>query len=152
MRADLEANGIERGPESYSAHTLWSYEVGSKAHLLNNAVSGAQIQGVPTYNGAVSAQYNFAAFGDKSDFVMGGMEWVGPSHGALDPRQTDYERPPYHTAHVSAGLAFERYQLSLFVKNAFDDDTIIQHPQVASIVQGYRVASRSIGMSLAAKF
>jgi len=33
-----------------------------------------------------------------------------------------------------------------------DTDTVIQHPQVASIVQGYRVAPRSIGMSLAARF
>jgi hypothetical protein len=38
------------------------------------------------------------------------------------------------------------------VKNAFDTDTIIQHPQVASIVQGYRLAPRSIGVSLATKF
>jgi hypothetical protein len=29
---------------------------------------------------------------------------------------------------------------------------VIQHPQVASIVQGYRVPPRSIGMSLAARF
>jgi hypothetical protein len=29
---------------------------------------------------------------------------------------------------------------------------VIQHPRVASIVQGYRVAPRSIGVSLAAKF
>ena len=227
---DLEANGIEHGPESYTPDTLWSYEVGSKSRLLNNrlsinadvfyvkwkniqqgvylptcaysynanagdavskgmefdikakpmpgltlsvsggyvkaelsndkglqngivgAVTGAQIQGVPKYNAALSAQYHFAAFGDKSGFVMGGMQWVGPSHGSLDPGQTDYERPAYRTAHVSAGLAVERYQLSLFVKNLFDDDTVIQHPQVASIVQGYRVAPRSIGMSLAAKF
>jgi hypothetical protein len=42
--------------------------------------------------------------------------------------------------------------LTAFVKNAFDEDKVIQHPQVASIVQGYRLAPRSIGMSIAAKF
>jgi iron complex outermembrane receptor protein len=116
------------------------------------AVDGARIQGVPKYNGAISAQYNFAAFGDKSAFVMGGMQWVGSSKGSLDPEQTDHHRPSYHTADFSAGLALDRYQFTVFVKNAFDTDTVIQHPQVASIVQGYRVAPRSIGMSVGAKF
>jgi len=116
------------------------------------AVEGARIQGVPKYNAAISAQYNFALFGDKSAFVMGGVQWVGASKGTLDPEQTDHDRPSYHTADFSAGIALDRYNVSVFVKNAFDNDTIIQHPQVASIVQGYRVAPRSIGMSLAAKF
>jgi len=227
---DLEANGIENGPPTYSPDNLWSYEVGSKSRFLNNrvsfnadvfyvkwkniqqgvylptcaytynanagdavskglefefkakpipgltlsasggwvkaelsndkglengivgAVKGAQIQGVPKFNAAVSVQYNFAVFGDKSAFVLGGMQWVGASKGSLNPEQTDYERPAYHTADLSAGMSFDRYKLSVFVKNALDSDTVIQHPQVASIVQGYRVAPRSIGMSLAAKF
>ncbi|MEJ7805229.1 MAG: TonB-dependent receptor [Telluria sp.] len=227
---DLEANGIENGPPTYSPDSLWSYEAGSKSRFMNNrvsfnaaafyvkwkniqqgvylptcaytynanageatsrgvefefkakpmagltlsatggyvkaelsnnkgvengivgAVEGARIQGVPEYNGAISAQYNFAAFGDKSAFVMGGMQWVGSSKGSLDPEQTDHNRPSYRTADLSAGITLDRYQLSVFVKNAFDTDTVIQHPQVASIVQGYRVAPRSIGISVAAKF
>ncbi len=116
------------------------------------AVAGARIQGVPEYNGAIGAQYNFAAFGDKRAFVMGGVQWVGASNGSLNPESTDYQRPSYHTAHLSAGMSFDRFDLSIFVKNALDDDTVIQHPQIASIVQGYRVAPRSIGMSLATKF
>jgi iron complex outermembrane receptor protein len=116
------------------------------------AVRGADVQGVPKYNAALNAQYNFSVGGSMSGFVAGGVQWVGASKGSLNPEQTDYERPAYHTADLSGGVAFGRYKLSVFVKNAFDDDTIIQHPQVASIVQGYRVAPRSIGASLAAKF
>ncbi|MBC7685950.1 MAG: TonB-dependent receptor, partial [Bdellovibrionales bacterium] len=132
-----------------------------KAELTNDeglqngivgAVAGAQVQGVPKYNAAVSAHYNFAVFGERSAFVAGGVQWVGPSKGSLNPEQTDYQRPAYHTADLSAGMSFERYKLSVFVKNALDTDTVIQHPQVASIVQGYRVAPRSIGMSIAASF
>ena len=116
------------------------------------AVAGAQVQGVPKYNAAVNATYNFAVFGDRSAFVAGGVQWVGSSKGSLNPDQTDYQRPAYHTADVSAGMSFDRYKLSVFVKNALDTDTVIQHPQVASIVQGYRVAPRSIGVSVAARF
>ena len=132
-----------------------------KAELTNNkglqngivgAVAGAPIQGVPKHNAALNAQYIFAVFGERSAFVAGGVQWVGASNGSLNPEQTDYQRPAYHTADISAGMSFERYKLSVFVKNAFDTDTVIQHPQVASIVQGYRVAPRSIGMSVAARF
>lgn len=132
-----------------------------KAELSNNkglqngivgAVEGAQIQGVPKYNAAINAQYNFAIMGDKSAFVMGGVQWVGSSKGSLNPELTDYQRPSYHTADFSAGVALDRYKLALFVKNAFDTDTVIQHPQITSIVQGYRVHPRSIGMSIAARF
>lgn len=115
------------------------------------AVAGARIQGVPNYNAAVSARYNFR-LGERGAFLTAGMQWVGSSKGSLDPSQTDYDRPAYHTADLSAGLAFDSVDLTVFVKNAFDTDTVIQHPRVASIVQGYRVAPRSIGMSLAAKF
>jgi hypothetical protein len=116
------------------------------------AVKGAQVQGVPKYNGTVTAQYNFSTAGGRSAFVMGGVQWVGPSKGSLNPEQTDYERPGYHTVNFSTGISIDRYQLTAFVKNAFDEDKVIQHPQVASIVQGYRLAPRSIGMSVAAKF
>ena len=116
------------------------------------AVKGAPIQGVPKYNGVVNAQYNFSAFGGRGAFLMGGVQWVGPSKGSLNPEQTDYNRPSYHTADFSAGISLDRVNLTVFVKNAFDNDTVIQHPQVASIVQGYRLAPRSIGMSVAAKF
>lgn len=116
------------------------------------AVAGAPIQGVPKYNASVNAQYNFSILDGKSAFVMGGMQWVGASNGSLDPDQTDYHRPAYHTADFSAGLSLGNVNLSVFVKNALDTDTVIQHPQVASIVQGYRVQPRAIGMSVAAKF
>jgi iron complex outermembrane receptor protein len=227
---DLAANGLEKGPETYSPDSLWSYEVGSKSRFLNNRLSvnadvfyvkwkniqqgvylptcaytynanagdatskgfefdikakpvpgltlgasggyvkavlsddtglangivgayaGAEIQGVPKYNAAVNAQYNFAVWGDRSAFVMAGMQWVGASKGSLDPDQTDYERPAYHTTDFSAGITFDRLSWTVFVKNAFDTDTVIQHPQVASIVQGYRLTPRSIGVSLATKF
>jgi iron complex outermembrane receptor protein len=115
------------------------------------AVSGAPIEGVPKFNGTATAQYKFAV-GDKSAFVMGGIHWVGSSHGSLNPTQTDYERPQYYTVDLSTGMSFDDIDLTFFIKNALDNDTVIQHPQVASIVEGYRVFPRSIGLSLATKF
>ena len=81
-----------------------------------------------------------------------GVQWVGASKGSLNPESTDYDRPGYHTADFSAGASFDNVTATVFVKNAFDNDTVIQHPQVASIVQGYRLTPRAIGVTLATKF
>lgn len=116
------------------------------------AHAGAAVQGVPKYNASAGAQYNFGVGENKTGFVAGDVRWVGSSYGSLNPEQTDYRRPAYHTVDLSAGVNFDRASLTVFVKNALDDATIIQHPQVASIVQGYRLTPRSIGMSLATKF
>lgn len=129
-------------------------ELSNDAGIQNGvvgAVAGARIQGVPKYNAAISARYNFV-MGERGAFVMGGVQWVGASKGSLNPESTDYDRPGYHTADFSAGASFDNYTVTVFVKNAFDNDTVIQHPQVASIVQGYRLMPRAIGMSLATKF
>ncbi len=128
-----------------------SNDVGSQNGVVG-AVAGARIQGVPKYNTAISARYNFAVAGAQSAFVMGGVQWVGASKGSLNPESTDHDRPGYHTADFSAGTSVDNYTVTVFVKNAFDNDTVIQHPQVASIVQGYRLMPRAIGVSLATKF
>ncbi len=131
-----------------------------KANLTNSvgaengvpgAYAGSDIEGVPKFNATAEVQYNFSV-GEHPAFVMGGAHWVGSSHGSLDPTQTDYERPGYYTVDFSAGVTIDKFDFTAFIKNALDNDTIIQHPQVASIVEGYRVFPRTIGVSLATKF
>jgi iron complex outermembrane receptor protein len=115
------------------------------------AVAGAEIEGVPKFNATTSAKYNFS-LGDKSAFVLGAVHWVGGSHGSLNPTQTDFVRPGYYTVDFSTGMSVGNVDLTFFVKNALDNNTVIQHPQVASIVEGYRVFPRSIGLTAATKF
>jgi len=116
------------------------------------AVEGAPIEGVPKFNAQLTAKYNFVVMEDKSAYVLGAMHWIGSSHGELDPTDPDYLRPSYHTLDLSAGISFESIDVSIFVKNALDDDTIIQHPSVNDTSEGYRVNPRTIGMNIAARF
>jgi outer membrane receptor protein involved in Fe transport len=160
---DATSRGIELEVQAKPAPG-WTVNVAGgyvKAELSNDkglqngivgAVAGAQVQGVPRYNATLSARYNFLAWRDANAFVMAGMQWIGSSKGSLNPASLDYDRPGYHTAEVSAALVFDTVTVSAFIKNVFDNDTVIQHPQVASIVQGYRLAPRSIGVSVAARF
>lgn len=119
---------------------------------IPGAVQGAPIEGVPKYNGAFTAQYNFSVFDGMGAVARGAIHWVGSSHGTLDPANPDFLRPAYHTADASIGISFAHADLTLFAKNLLNDDTLIQHPNVASVSTGYRVAPRSIGVSLSGSF
>jgi outer membrane receptor protein involved in Fe transport len=119
---------------------------------IPGAVSGAAIEGVPKYNAHISAKYNFLVSDDTPGFVMGALHWVGSSHGSLDPSDPDYLRPQYHTLDLSTGLALEAFDMSIFIKNALDNDTVIQHVNVNGAEAGYRVNPREIGINISAKF
>jgi len=135
----------------YTKATLADNDGLTKDGILG-AVKGAQIEGVPKFNAQISAKYNFSVMDDKSGFILAAMHWVGSSHGALNPTDPDYIRPQYHTVDLSTGLSFEAFDISLFVKNALDDNTIIMHPSVNATLQGYRANPREIGANISARF
>ena len=119
---------------------------------IPGALAGAEIEGVPKFNAAITAQYNFAVRDDLSGFVRAAAHWVGASHGTLDVTNADYQRPAYHTLDASFGISFAWADVTIFAKNLLADDTIIQHPSVASVSTGYRVAPRAVGVSVSGKF
>jgi iron complex outermembrane receptor protein len=53
---------------------------------------------------------------------------------------------------MNVGVAFDKYEVSLYAKNLFDDRTILQSPQINSIIQGYSLRPQTIGMTFQAKF
>lgn len=116
-----------------------------------SAQSGDPIQGVPTYNATLTGQYNFDLPGDRYGFLRAAIHWVGSSHGTIVKTDPDYIRPSYVTADASVGVTLGDWDLSLFVKNLTNNDTIIQRPNVQSVEEGNRLVPRTIGVTLSAK-
>ncbi len=134
-----------------TTHATLSDSAGANAGVTG-AVDGANLPGVPKYNASLSARYNYALGGDLYGFARGEGHWVGSSNGALDPSNPDYYRSSYNTFDASTGVTWDKWELSLFVKNMFNNDTIIQHPVVQSVDnEAYRVPPRMIGISLSGK-
>ncbi|HSY30289.1 MAG TPA: TonB-dependent receptor, partial [Burkholderiaceae bacterium] len=132
-------------------HATLSDSSGANAGVTG-AVDGATIPGVPKFNAALTAQYNFNVNGDTYGFARGAVHWTGSSYGALDPSNPDYQRPAYNTIDASTGLTWDKWELSLFVKNLLNNDMVIQHPVVQSVDnEAYRIAPRTIGISLSGK-
>ncbi len=122
------------------------------------AVAGAAIAGVPRFNVALTGQYDFNLSDDYYGFVRAAVHWTGDSHGgfamlpngAINP---DFNRPEYNTVDASTGLNWDKWEVSLFVKNLLNDNQVIQRPIVQSTLgEIYRIEPRTLGISLSAKF
>lgn len=133
-----------------------SDNAGQNAGIIG-AVSGAPVPGVPHFNAALSAMYSYNLSNDLFGFVRGSAHWTGASYGGfptlpngdVDP---DYHRPAYSTVDFSTGLSWDKWEFSLFAKNLFDNEKVIQHPVVQTQEnEVYRIAPRIIGISLSAK-
>ena len=145
------ASSVLIGLDIGATHATLTDNAGANAGVTG-AVDGANIPGVPKFNVALTGQYDFHISGDTYGFVRGEGHWTGSSNGALDPNNPDYTRPSYSTFDASAGASMGKWELSLYVKNLFNNDTIIQHPVVQSVEnEGYRIAPRTIGITFSGK-
>ncbi len=135
------------------------------------AVAGATIPGVPSYNVAFTTTYSYDITDDYFGFVRGAVRWIGQSNGGfaelpnsngvITPPNLyagipnpDFNRPAYHSIDLSTGVSWSEWEATLFVKNLFNEDKVIQHPVEQAISSGevYRMEPRMIGVSLSAKF
>jgi outer membrane receptor protein involved in Fe transport len=135
-------------------HATLTNSDGAAAGVVG-AVDGANLPGVPNFNVALSAQYNFNVSGDAYGFVRGASHWVGKSYGGFNPTLSsdpDYNRPSYSTLDLSTGLIWDKWELTLFAKNLLNNDAVIQHPIVqVTTNEAYRIPPRTIGISLSGK-
>ncbi|MFZ6847711.1 TonB-dependent receptor [Undibacterium sp. RuRC25W] len=119
---------------------------------VKGAVKGARVPGVPKYNVALTAQYNFFINDDVYGFARAAGHWTGASNGTLNPTLSDFQRPSYSTYDASIGLTRDIWEVTLYVKNLTNNQMVIQRPVVQNVPEVYRITPRTIGMSLSAKF
>jgi outer membrane receptor protein involved in Fe transport len=113
---------------------------------------GDRVQDVPKYNASLGFDYEFTVSGDIGGFVRGNGQWTGSSRGNLLNTSPDYERPAYFTADASTGINWDRWAITLFVKNLTNTQTIIQQPSIQSVIEAYRLRPRTIGLTASADF
>jgi len=113
-----------------------------------NVSAGAQLQGVPKWNAALTGEYRFFTNGGLGGFLRGAARWVGSSRGSFDPNNADYSRPSYKTLDASVGATVDNWEYSLFAKNLLNDQTVLQKPYVQFLTEAYRQRPRTIGLSV----
>jgi outer membrane receptor protein involved in Fe transport len=113
----------------------------------DNIRKGDYIEGVPKASASLGADYHWALNDAVSAFVRGSGQWTGKSHGTIFRGDADYVRAAYFTADASAGVNWDKWEVTAFVKNLNGNHTQIQHPNVQNVSEAYYLRPRTIGVT-----
>ena len=111
-----------------------------------NIRKGDWVEGVPRATVSLGADYHWAINDAVNAFVRGSGQWTGKSHGTVFRSDADYDRASYFTADASAGLNWDKWEVTAFVKNLNNNHTALQHPNVQNVSEVYYMRPRTIGV------
>ena len=66
---------------------------------------------------------------------------------ATSGTNSDYSNPQYGVLNASIGIHTARFDVSLYAKNLADDRTIIQRPEINTVIEGYTVRPLTIALT-----
>ena len=113
----------------------------------DNIRKGDWVEGVPRASASLGADYHWALTDAMNAFVRGNAQWTGKSHGTVLRDDPDYLRAAYFTADASAGLNWDKWEVTAFVKNLNNNHVQIQHPSVQNVSEVYYMRPRTIGVT-----
>jgi outer membrane receptor protein involved in Fe transport len=116
------------------------------------AAVGEDVLYTPSFTATLLVDYSWPINASLNGFVHGDYEYTGKSFGSFQASSPTYLNPAYDVTNLNAGVGFGRYEVSVYAKNLFDDRTILQSPQINSVIQGYTLRPQTIGVSFQAKF
>jgi iron complex outermembrane receptor protein len=112
-----------------------------------NIRKGDWVAGVPRATASLGADYHWSVNDSVSAFVRGNGQWTGKSHGTVFRDDPDYARAAYFTADASAGVNWDHWEVTAFVKNLNNNQTQLQHPNVQNVSEVYYMRPRTIGVT-----
>ena len=158
LEAELRARATENLTINASAgftHATFDADVpylGSGDDGVLTVRKGDYVQGVPRMSANLGFDYHWALNGDMNAFIRGNGQYTGKSRGQLAHADPDYNRSAYFVADASAGVNFEKWEVTLFVKNLNDNHKAIQNPSIQFVPEAYYLRPRQIGVTVNYEF
>jgi outer membrane receptor protein involved in Fe transport len=128
------------------------------------APKGTRLPITAKLKGSLTGRYEFPIAGMEG-FAQGSLQYNGDSRPALLPAESDLlgTQPSYTIADFSFGMKKERWQIELFVKNAFDEraslyryaecaTSVCADPSIGGIVYSIVNEPRTVGLKFSQKF
>jgi iron complex outermembrane recepter protein len=106
----------------------------------------------PKYTATATAEYKVDITNGIAGVMRTDFDWTGMSYGSFQATDPDYINPAYGVLNGSVGIDMGSLQILVFGKNLANNQTIIQRPNVASVVEGYTVRPLTIGLSISKQF
>jgi outer membrane receptor protein involved in Fe transport len=108
---------------------------------------GDHVPGVPRYQFSSAVDYGYPMIAEAKGRLNLNAQWVGPSQGTIFHSDPDFSRPAYFVMGGSAGMQWQRFDVTLFVTNLLDQHKVIQRPNIALVEYGVTVRPRTVGLS-----
>jgi iron complex outermembrane recepter protein len=113
---------------------------------------GAHLIDVPGLTLTAGTSYT-SWFEDGAKMVWrGNYAWTGHSYGSYQVGNPDYRNPGYGVLNLSATYTQKTYEVTLYAKNALNNQTIIQSPEINTVTEGYTVHPRVVGLTSTVRF
>jgi iron complex outermembrane receptor protein len=100
----------------------------------------------PDWTATFGASYSRAIGQDLLGFLRLDYDWVGRSHGDFDRDAPDFTDKQYGVVNASMGVDSGNLELSLFVKNLTNNESIIKHPVVDGVDEAYTLVPLTAGV------
>ncbi len=113
---------------------------------------GEWILNTPNRTAAASLDYNLPLLRTFNALLHVDVDYTGESRGSYQVANSNYYNPSYTVANLVLSARFGQWDASLFAKNLGNNRTIIQRPQINSLVEGYTVRPLTVGASLRVAF
>jgi len=126
---------------------------GNNAKVIqsNNPIDvavGQHLIDVPDFTATAGANYLHRVGQSTALVALINYAYTGHSYGSYLLTDTNYYNPAYGVVNASIGLRFGANQITLYAKNLFNNETIIQRPEINTVTEGYTVHPRTIGLTL----
>lgn len=113
---------------------------------------GAHLVDVPDLTVAAGVAYTIPFFTNYKLVSRANYSFIGHSYGSYQTDNSNYSNPGYGVLTLSATMVDKKTEFSAYAKNALNNQTIIQRPEVNTVFEGYTVRPLTIGVTAKLKF
>ena len=156
---ELEASARVLRGLTLSATATVQHAAITSTDAPQTAAVGARLIDVPnkTFTGAITFDRPLT---DETGFTSRlDYDWTGRSYGtynfingATGLPNPNFRNSPYGVMNLTLGITTTRYDVALYAKNAANIHTIIQRPEINTVVEGYTVRPRTLGLTATYRF
>jgi outer membrane receptor protein involved in Fe transport len=124
----------------------------TSATPLAPARPGEKLLFVPDWTASFSTDYTAPVTDAYDGFVRLDYEFTGRERGSFSPADPDYAIPQYGVLNGSIGVKTDTLEVSLYAKNAANEQKVIQHPVINTVFEGYTLRPVTVGVTATKKF